>query len=132
MYTSLKISGLIILSTFSTLQQINKVDTSSFKNIFSFQDISVVKKMGHLFERAGRLNTLVGTKAQDIDKDKLIKTWFLDKYKIDSKDYAPTKKEKDDYIIFNADMTFESKSEGKIEKGTWILNSNGSYIEFYR
>jgi hypothetical protein len=58
----------------------------------------------------------------------LFNTWFLETYKIDSKDYPPNKKEKDDYILFKEDMTYTSKSEGKEEKGTYILNTNGAYV----
>jgi len=58
----------------------------------------------------------------------LFNTWCLDIYKIESIDYQPHKKEKDDYILFKKDMTFISKSEGIEEKGTFILNTNGAYI----
>ncbi|MFT5250794.1 MAG: hypothetical protein ACI93P_002537 [bacterium] len=68
------------------------------------------------------------TPIQQSETIMLFNTWFLDTYKIDSKDYPPKKKEKDDYIHFKEDMTYTSKSEGKEEKGTYILNTNGAYV----
>ncbi len=65
---------------------------------------------------------------QQSETNMLFNTWFLETYKIDSKDYPPDKKEKDDYILFKEDMTYMSKSEGKEEKGTFILNTNGAYV----
>jgi hypothetical protein len=58
----------------------------------------------------------------------LFNTWYLETYKIEGKDYPPIKKEKGDYILFNEDMTFVSKSEGKEENGTFMLNTNGAYV----
>ena len=68
------------------------------------------------------------TPIQQSETNMLFNTWFLDTYKIDNKDYPPNKKEKDDYILFKEDMTYTSKSEGKEEKGTYILNTNGAYV----
>ncbi len=58
----------------------------------------------------------------------LFDTWYLDTYKIESKEYPPNKNEKGDYIFFKEDMTFISKSEGKEEEGTYTLNTNGAYV----
>jgi len=58
----------------------------------------------------------------------LFNTWVLETYKIDSKDYPPNKREKDDYIRFKDDMTYTSKSDGQEENGTYILNTNGAYV----
>ncbi|PKV51666.1 hypothetical protein ATE84_3757 [Aquimarina sp. MAR_2010_214] len=66
--------------------------------------------------------------AQTVDKDDLIKKWYLDTYKIGVEKYPPSKKEKNDYILFKKDMTFISMSEGKKESGVWMLNTNGNYI----
>lgn len=68
------------------------------------------------------------THVQQSETNMLFNTWFLDTYKIDSKEYPPNKREKDDYLLFKEDMTYTSKSEGKEEKGTFILNTNGAYI----
>lgn len=68
------------------------------------------------------------TSIQQSETNMLFNTWFLDTYKMDSKDYPPNKREKDDYILFKEDMTYTSKSEGKEEKGTFILNVNGAYV----
>ncbi|TRX57728.1 lipocalin family protein [Fulvivirga sp. M361] len=62
-------------------------------------------------------------------KQGLLKRWYLDKYKIANKAYPPSRVEKDDYILFKEDMTFISRSEGKMEEGSWSFNTNGSYIE---
>lgn len=67
--------------------------------------------------------------AQEGKKNVLFNMWHLDTYKIEGKEYPPEKKEKGDFILFEEDMTFVSKSEGKQEEGTYILNTNGAYIE---
>ncbi|WP_024772621.1 lipocalin family protein [Aquimarina macrocephali] len=72
--------------------------------------------------------SIYNVKAQTIDKNSLLKKWDLDTYKIGVKKYPPSKKEKNDYILFKKDMTFISMSDGKMESGAWMLNTNGSYI----
>ncbi|QYJ69453.1 lipocalin family protein [Flavobacterium litorale] len=67
--------------------------------------------------------------AQQSKKNVLINTWHIDTYMIQGKKYPPSRKEKNDFIQFNKDMTFFSKSEGKDENGTFIYNTNGAYIE---
>ncbi|WP_025667475.1 lipocalin family protein [Aquimarina megaterium] len=66
--------------------------------------------------------------AQTLNKNALLKKWDLDTYKIGVKKYPPSKKERNDYILFKKDMTFVSISEGKKESGVWMLNTNGGYI----
>jgi hypothetical protein len=66
--------------------------------------------------------------AQDDKTTPLINIWHLDNYDMGGQEYGPKKKEKDDYIFFKEDMTYTSKSEGKEEAGTYILNNNGAYI----
>ncbi|EZH76017.1 hypothetical protein ATO12_04300 [Aquimarina atlantica] len=66
--------------------------------------------------------------AQSLNKNALLKKWNLDTYKIGVKKYPPSKKERNDYILFKKDMTFVSISEGKKESGAWMLNTNGNYI----
>lgn len=68
------------------------------------------------------------TPIQQSETYMLFNTWFLETYKIDSKDYPPNKREKDDYIRFKDDMTYTSKSDGQEENGTYILNTNGAYV----
>ncbi len=51
----------------------------------------------------------------------LSKKWNLDKYSIGWYSEAPSKKEKNDYIKLNTDMTFTSISEGIFEGGKWQL-----------
>ena len=58
----------------------------------------------------------------------LFNMWHLETYKIGSEEYPPSKKEKDDYIVFKKDKTYTSKSEGKKDEGTFIINTNGSYV----
>ena len=72
----------------------------------------------------------MGTKTnlQQDETNLLFNMWRLDTYKIENKDYPPNKKEKGDYILFKKDMTYTSKSEGKEDQGTFILNTNGAYI----
>ena len=72
---------------------------------------------------------LTSTQAQNIAKGDLLKTWHLEKYREDAKYYGPPTVEQGDYILLKKDMTFVSKTEGKMDKGTWMLNTNGSYIE---
>ncbi|NMH88245.1 lipocalin family protein [Flavivirga algicola] len=68
--------------------------------------------------------------AQEIKNELLSHKWYLHAYHIENKTYSPEKKEKEDFIQFNNNMTFISKSEGNIEKGQYTLNSKDHYIEF--
>jgi hypothetical protein len=43
-------------------------------------------------------------------------------------EFPPNKREKGDYILFDEDMTYTSTSEGKVEEGTFILNTSGAYV----
>ena len=67
--------------------------------------------------------------AQKIDKEDLYRTWYLDKYSDAAEYYQPPKKEMGDYITFHKNMTFNAKSEGELSSGTWMLNTNGNYLE---
>ncbi len=67
--------------------------------------------------------------AQKIDKQDLYRTWYLDKYSDAEEYYLPPKKEIGDYITLRKDMTYEAQSEGVLDSGTWMLNTNGSYLE---
>jgi len=70
----------------------------------------------------------ITTNAQQIETNRLLNNWHLDTYVISGKKYAPSKKEKEDFMLFNADMSFISKSAGKQENGIYIFNRNGAYI----
>ena len=70
----------------------------------------------------------ITTNAQQIETNRLLNNWHLDTYVISGKKYAPNKKEKEDFMLFNDDMRFISKSEGKQENGIYIFNRNGAYI----
>ena len=39
------------------------------------------------------------------------------------------KKRRKDYLAFKMDMSYTAVSEGKKSHGTWLLNTNGKYIE---
>ncbi|TRX48695.1 hypothetical protein FNH22_28445 [Fulvivirga sp. M361] len=67
--------------------------------------------------------------AQKIDKEDLYRTWYLDKYSDATEYYQPPKKETDDFITFHKNMTFNAKTEGELSSGTWMLNTNGNYLE---
>ena len=66
---------------------------------------------------------------QKINQDDLYTFWHLDKYSDEEQYYHPPKKEAEDYLGFNRDMTYTVVSEGKKAHGTWLLNTNGKYIE---
>ena len=68
------------------------------------------------------------TNAQQTETNRLLNNWHLDTYVISGKKYAPNKKEKEDFMLFNDDMSFISKSAGKQENGIYIFNRNGAYI----
>ncbi|MEM6840642.1 MAG: hypothetical protein AAF632_00320 [Bacteroidota bacterium] len=67
--------------------------------------------------------------AQKFEKEDLYRTWCLDKYSDEETYYEPPKKEVGDYIRLKEDMTYEVKSEGVLDSGTWMLNTNGNYLE---
>ena len=71
----------------------------------------------------------MGVHAQKIDQKDLYALWELDKYSDEEQYYLPPKKEMEDYLAFNEDMTYTSVSEGEKSEGTWMLNANGKYIE---
>ncbi|MFT5889916.1 MAG: hypothetical protein ACI9Y7_000004 [Dokdonia sp.] len=68
------------------------------------------------------------THAQHLEANMLFNEWHLDTYAVSGIKYPPNKKEKEDFILFKEDLSFISKSEGKQEEGTYILNTNGSYV----
>lgn len=67
--------------------------------------------------------------AQKINQEDLHTTWLLDKYSDEEQYYLPPKKEVGDHLTFKQDMTYTAVSEGEKNNGTWLLNSNGKYIE---
>ncbi len=71
-------------------------------------------------------NTVI---AQNVSKAALIKYWKLEKYYEEGEYYPPNKKEVKDFIDLKGNMTFTAVMEGKTYSGTWMLNTNGSYIE---
>ena len=89
--------------------------------------IDNVKKM--FVFTASLFLSIHGVYAQKIDKNDLLNTWHLDKYADEQDYYKVPKIERGDYFILRGDMTFESKTEGEMGKGTWMLNTNGTYIE---
>ncbi len=58
----------------------------------------------------------------------LSKKWQLEKYSYDAYSEKPAKKEKNDYLHFKPDMTFDSVSEGKKETGLWRIESQTKRI----
>ncbi|MBV6646723.1 MAG: hypothetical protein KI790_14800 [Cyclobacteriaceae bacterium] len=67
--------------------------------------------------------------AQKSNIEDLCRIWYLDKYSDDEAYYHPPKKEEGEFISFKEDMTYEAKSAGEMTSGTWMLNTNGNYIE---
>lgn len=67
--------------------------------------------------------------AQKINQEDLYTSWYLDKYSDEAQYYLPPKKEAEDYMVFNEDMTYTAVFEGQKSNGTWLLNTNGKYIE---
>ena len=53
----------------------------------------------------------------------LSKKWHIDKYSYLIFSEEPGKKEVNDYIAFKEDMSFESVSEGRYDKGKWRLDT---------
>jgi len=93
------------------------------------QDIKVIAIKGLLNSMSLLLFTMgITTYAQQIETNRLLNNWHLDTYVISGKKYAPNKKEKEDFMLFNDDMSFISKSAGKQENGIYIFNRNGAYI----
>ncbi len=93
------------------------------------QDIKAIAIKG-LLNSMSLLLFILGmtTNAQQTETNRLLNNWHLDTYVISGKKYPPSKKEKEDFMLFNDDMSFISKSEGKQENGIYIFNRNGAYI----
>lgn len=69
------------------------------------------------------LSTISGTMySQKLDKNSLCKKWYLHHYEYLWKDYPLEEKEKNDYMIFNSDMTFTSVDEGIECSGKWSFD----------
>jgi len=68
-------------------------------------------------------------KAQQIQEELLFNTWYLDKYSDEEQYLTPSKRELDDFIALSPDKTYEAVFEGEQESGTWMLNTNGNYVE---
>lgn len=66
--------------------------------------------------------------AQVLNKSTLCKKWYLHHYEYLWKKYQPEAKEKNDYVIFKADMTYVSVDEGEKSTGKWSYNAKGKYI----
>ncbi|MEM8508677.1 MAG: hypothetical protein AAF717_12645 [Bacteroidota bacterium] len=67
--------------------------------------------------------------AQKINQEDLYTFWHLDKYSDEEQYYFPPKKEAEDYLAFEMDMSYTEVSEGVKNNGTWFFNTNGKYIE---
>ena len=67
--------------------------------------------------------------AQQIDRSHLLSRWCLDKYSDEADYYKVPRIEQEDFLRFNKDMTFEARTEGEPSTGTWMLNTNGTYLE---
>lgn len=58
-----------------------------------------------------------------LTKENLSKKWFLDKYVILGQSSQPEANEKNDFILLNKNMTYQSISEGAKDVGSWSLNT---------
>lgn len=69
-------------------------------------------------------------KAQELQDATLVGMWRIKKYKVGKKFYPPSKKEKNDFLLFRFNKTFQSQSENVIENGTWLFDSQTKTISF--
>lgn len=69
-------------------------------------------------------------KAQKLQDATLVGMWRIKKYKVGKKFYPPSKKEKNDFLLFRFNKTFQSQSENVIENGTWLFDSQTKAISF--
>ena len=67
--------------------------------------------------------------AQKLDEKQLYATWHLDKYSDDEAYYNPPAAEREDYLSLARDKTYQFRTEGEESQGTWMLNTNGNYLE---
>lgn len=67
--------------------------------------------------------------AQKLKEDQLYSTWYLDKYSDAEAYYHPPTAELQDYLTLTRDKTYQSRAEGGQSEGTWMLNTNGNYLE---
>ncbi|CAM1357814.1 hypothetical protein [Tenacibaculum xiamenense] len=59
------------------------------------------------------------TFAQESVKDQLFGKWKINEYEIQGEFHQPTSEDNGDYLFLKKDMSFESKSEGEVDFGTW-------------
>ncbi|MBP2832914.1 hypothetical protein J8281_12025 [Aquimarina sp. U1-2] len=67
--------------------------------------------------------------AQNVSKTALLKTWRLEKYYEEGEYYEPEANEVNDFIELKGDMTFNAMLEGELYSGSWMVNTNGAYVE---
>ena len=74
---------------------------------------------------------VLAANAQNLNKQAICKKWYIHKYRVYWKDYAPEKEEQNDYIQFNNDMTFNSVDAGEKSTGTWSYDNKKKVIKMY-
>ncbi|AUP80633.1 hypothetical protein [Flavivirga eckloniae] len=70
--------------------------------------------------------------SQNMQKEHLAKYWKLNSYRIDSKSYPISKKEKGDKLLLHANMSFVSVFEGEKESGMWYLDASKGIVYLYK
>ncbi|SEC44034.1 hypothetical protein SAMN04489761_2999 [Tenacibaculum sp. MAR_2009_124] len=66
--------------------------------------------------------------SQENAKDQLFGKWELNEYEVQGEFHQPTSEDNGDYLLLEKNMSFESKSEGKIDFGTWKFLKNKNTI----
>ena len=64
-------------------------------------------------------------------KENLCKKWYIHHYTYMWIDYAPEEKDKDDFMLFNEDMTYVSVDEGNQSTGQWSYDVKEKSIKMF-
>lgn len=73
---------------------------------------------------SGKLSVFIGLLAMSVcaagqSSSDFVKKWNIDDYIYLGFSFSPEENEKNDYLHFRSDGTFQSNEEGKIEHGKW-------------
>ncbi len=77
------------------------------------------------------VSVLFSASAQNLNKSSICKKWYMSHYEYYWIDFEPEANEKNDYILFNTNLTYESVDEGKKSTGKWSFNAKENNILMY-
>jgi hypothetical protein len=69
--------------------------------------------------------------SQNLNKSALCKKWYIHHYTYMWVDYDPEEKEKDDFLLFNENMTYVNVDEGTQTTGRWSFDAREKSLQLF-